>query len=62
VEKLGEVTDTLSNRQKDAEDHMKKVLDEQVAMNISNLGFILIVGLILEENVIGIPLILYIVY
>jgi hypothetical protein len=62
VEKLKDVRDTMSNRQKDVEDHMKKVLDEQVAVNISNPRFILIVGLILEENVIAIPLILYIVY
>jgi hypothetical protein len=53
-----EVTDSLSNRQKNFEDCIKKVLNQQVAMNRSNLGFILSVGLILDENVIATPLIL----
>jgi hypothetical protein len=62
VEKFKEVTDTLSNEQKNLADNIKKVLNQKVAMNRSNLGFILILGLILDENVIAIPLILYALY
>jgi hypothetical protein len=62
VEKFKEVTDTLSNSHKKMEDRIKKVLNQQVVMNWSNIGFIFIVWLILDENVIAIPLILYAVF
>jgi hypothetical protein len=39
VEKFKEVTDTLSDRQKNVEDHIEKVPNQQVAMNRS-MGYL----------------------
>jgi hypothetical protein len=61
VDKFKEDADTLSNKLKNMEDHIEKVI-----INRSDIGFIAIVELvfrpILNENVIPIPLILYAMY
>jgi hypothetical protein len=66
VEKFKGVTHTLSNRLKNVEDHIKKVPNQQMAMNRSNTGYISIVGFIfrpiLDKNVIAIPHLLYNMY
>jgi hypothetical protein len=66
VEKVKQVTHTLLNRQKNMEDRIEKVRNQQITMNRSNTGYISVVGLIfrpvLDKNVIPIPLLLYAVY
>jgi hypothetical protein len=66
VEKLKQVTDNFSSRLKNVEDHIEKVLIQQVAMNRTNIGFISAAGhvfrSILDRSVIHIPHLLYVMY